>query len=173
MKLARYTWLFLCGICLVSQQSSGQAVSGKADDPVSSLPYDSSRIAVLRYDSTVHWPFDSTNHSAQLEAGDFRRLDSLISKAIVLYNLTVDSSQWKYSAIDTNRFNYKRQYLPVIDSKGHKLVFANFFCRHYDRDWKTRLFVVDDGGNCYFSMIVNLNTAEVKRLSVNGYAGFL
>ncbi|UOQ96128.1 hypothetical protein MUN81_12775 [Hymenobacter sp. 5317J-9] len=65
---------------------------------------------------------------------------------------------------------YKRQYVCVIDQKGDKLVWVNCFCQAYDNEWRTKLFLVDDGGNCYYSFIVNLTTGKYYNLLVNGEA---
>jgi hypothetical protein len=66
---------------------------------------------------------------------------------------------------------YKRQYVCVIDQKGDKLVWVNCFCQTYNDEWRTKLFWVDDGGNCYYSFIVNLTAGNYYNLLVNGYGG--
>jgi hypothetical protein len=63
-----------------------------------------------------------------------------------------------------------RQYVCVLDLKGDKLVWVNCFCSAYNNEWRTKLFMVDDGGNCYYSFIVNLTTGKYYNLFVNGEA---
>jgi hypothetical protein len=66
---------------------------------------------------------------------------------------------------------YEQQYVCVIDQKGDKLVWVNCFCQTYNDEWRTKLFWVDDGGNCYYSFIVNLTTGSYYNLLINGYGG--
>lgn len=72
--------------------------------------------------------------------------------------------------LQLNRFT--RQYVPVINAKGQKEVWINFFCSNAANStpWKSDILMVHDGGNCYFSMKVNLDTKAYYELSINGYA---
>lgn len=66
---------------------------------------------------------------------------------------------------------FKRQYVPVINDKGEKEIWINFFCDDLGNEtWKVDLVVVDDGGNCFFNLKVNLTNKSYSELSVNGYA---
>lgn len=65
----------------------------------------------------------------------------------------------------------KRQYVPVINEKGEKEVWVNFFCSDWGNDnWKNDIMMVHDGGNCYFNLKVNLTNKTYSELSINGYA---
>lgn len=74
----------------------------------------------------------------------------------------------KYFIIDLTR--YKRQYVAIINSKGEKEVWINCFCNTWDKNWKTNLIFVHDGGNCYFNLKINLTTRKYYELMVNGDA---
>jgi hypothetical protein len=86
-----------------------------------------------------------------------------ISKAHPDYNLKIDNF-----VIDLTR--YKRQYFPVINSAGQKEVWVNCFCNDFDKNWRTEMLIVDDGGNCYFNLTINLTTKTFSSFMVNGNA---
>ncbi|MGY5353441.1 hypothetical protein [Wenyingzhuangia sp. IMCC45467] len=66
---------------------------------------------------------------------------------------------------------YKRQYVPIINEKGEKKVWINFFCDNFGADnWKTEIVEVLDGGNCYYSIKINLKTKQYYDLRINGSA---
>ncbi len=65
---------------------------------------------------------------------------------------------------------YKRQYFPVINEKGDKEVWVNCFCRNIDGNWKEELILVQDGGNCFFQLKVNLKAKKYYEFTVNGNA---
>ena len=64
---------------------------------------------------------------------------------------------------------YKRQYLGVRP-KGRRVVFANFFCRDFGKDWRTEPVVVKDGGDCYFSVDYDVDKGSFSNLMINGEA---
>ena len=64
---------------------------------------------------------------------------------------------------------YKRQYVCVIDQHGNKLVWVNCFCHAYD-GWRSSIQLVMDGGNCFYSLVINLTTGKYDNLMVNGEA---
>ena len=75
--------------------------------------------------------------------------------------------------------NYKRQYLPVMNRYQEKMVWINCFCEkgsnlpHFSSNnpdqWQEEVIIVKDGGNCYFSVFLNLNTENFEQLMVNGF----
>ncbi|WP_019943581.1 hypothetical protein [Dyadobacter beijingensis] len=68
--------------------------------------------------------------------------------------------------------SYDRQYVAVINQQKEKEVWVNCECkRKYDTDsYKYRLVDVDDGGDCYFRVKVNLDKHKFHSFSVNGEA---
>jgi hypothetical protein len=64
---------------------------------------------------------------------------------------------------------YKRQYAGFIRS-SQRLIYASFFCDTFDDRWREQVFVVMDGGDCFFQVIYNLDEAKYERLMVNGEA---
>lgn len=66
---------------------------------------------------------------------------------------------------------FKRQYVPIINNEGQKEVWINLFCDEHGMEyWKNELFEVEDGGNCYYNLKINLETKKYYDLSINGYA---
>lgn len=64
---------------------------------------------------------------------------------------------------------YKIQYIPYINVQGEKEIFINGFCSSVGLRWKRRLIFAADGGNCYFSLRINLSTGDCLNVSTNGY----
>ena len=65
--------------------------------------------------------------------------------------------------------NYKRQYAGIVIN-GEKIIYANFFCHTFKKDWIKHEIFVMDGGDCYFRIKVNLEKGECFNLEVNGEA---
>ncbi|MER2999584.1 hypothetical protein [Pontibacter populi] len=69
-----------------------------------------------------------------------------------------------------NLGNYKIQYVPYLNEKGEKEIWINGFCNDFDKDWRRKIIHVFDGGNCYFTIRLNLTTGERLGIGTNGYA---
>jgi hypothetical protein len=66
---------------------------------------------------------------------------------------------------------YNRQYIATINENGEKEVWINCFCREEKfPNWKTEIVAVNDGGNYYFELTINLNTKKTMAFHVNGEA---
>ena len=86
--------------------------------------------------------------------------------------------------IKKNLENYYRQYVPYINENGERVIEINAFCEILENppnpekgitewtkmDWKNEYVMVDDGGNCYWQITINIDTKEYKDLMVNGVA---
>jgi hypothetical protein len=66
--------------------------------------------------------------------------------------------------------NYKIQYVPYLNEKGQKEIWINGFCDDFDLNWKKEIIFVHDGGNCYFTIQLNLSTGQCLEIVTNGYA---
>jgi hypothetical protein len=64
---------------------------------------------------------------------------------------------------------YKRQYAGLIRN-SQKLIYASFFCDTFNESWRRQVFVVMDGGDCFFQVIYNLDEEKYEGLMVNGEA---
>ena len=99
-------------------------------------------------------------------------------------------------SIDNNEFDflekptkqkvekYYRQYIPYINENGERIIEINAFCEILENppnpknginkwtkmNWKKEYVMVEDGGDCYWRIIINLDTKQYKDLMVNGVA---
>ncbi|MFT3934427.1 MAG: hypothetical protein QM726_12470 [Chitinophagaceae bacterium] len=134
------------------------------------ISFDTSNIAIIQFDTSVHWLFDSTSKPSGLTQSDILEIDSLFDKSITDYNAKVNEAAKKYYAIDLTKRKYKRQYVCAINKDGQKEVYINCFCDTFQDNWKKSLVQVDDGGNCFFNFKINLTTKKYFDFFVNGYA---
>jgi len=65
---------------------------------------------------------------------------------------------------------YKVQFVPYLNEKGEKEIWINGFCSNYHTDWKTEIVHAFDGGNCYFTVRLNLTNNKCIAVGTNGYA---
>lgn len=119
--------------------------------------------------------------SWQIKSGKPLELDS----ANVLYINTlldkfIDSSNNGDTTIQAmgqiGHFQYDRQLIPHVNLKNEKTVWINCFCNIEEhpysvryRDLNSGMILVDDGGNCYFSVFLNLENNKFYDLYVNGF----
>lgn len=64
---------------------------------------------------------------------------------------------------------YKRQYVGIVRN-GRKVIFSNFFCESFDIDWKLNPVAVDDGGDCFFTVVYDSTSDTFSALQINGEA---
>jgi hypothetical protein len=65
--------------------------------------------------------------------------------------------------------NYGRQYIGVQSGNKHRIVYINFFCDPKNNTNRKKEWVeVDDGGNCYFKMQIDLTDNKVLEFLENG-----
>jgi hypothetical protein len=65
---------------------------------------------------------------------------------------------------------YKVQFVPYLNEKGEKEIWINGFCSDHHTDWKTEIVHAFDGGNCYFTVRLNISTNKCIGVGTNGYA---
>lgn len=147
---------------------------------VSTHSIDTSNYAILKFDTTDTWLFKNAK-PANLTQTEIKEIEIILKQCIDAYNPdqkmqfdTISKAHPEYSlrvdnfVIDLSR--YKRQYFPVINSAGQKEVWVNCFCNDFDKNWRKEMLIVHDGGNCYFSLTINLVTKTFSRFIVNGDA---
>jgi hypothetical protein len=153
-------------------------VKPQNDNP--NLNIDTSRIAILPFDTVQNWVFIKAI-PADLTSDDLIAIETLFTKCIDEYNIEKEKEYLKMKEkqpksklsnddylIDTKR--HMRQYIAVINEKGEKEVWVNCFCGAGNQNWKTNLILVEDGGNCYFNLKINLTTGQYYEFMVNGDA---
>jgi hypothetical protein len=138
-------------------------------------------IAILPYIPVHHWTFTNAKKEASLTTDDMQEIEQLLKKCIDNYNPQQEKEYQKFiskfpgGTLTKNDFvidlkRYKRQYIAIINDKGEKEVWINCFCHTWDTNWRKELILVDDGGNCYFNLKINLTTKKYYDFSVNGMA---
>ncbi len=121
--------------------------------------------AVIKYDSKLHAFIFPKAVAAEIDETETAQIDSLICKAVAQH----DAKQNENSKIG-DLSEYKFQLISVLDEKSEKKVFVNAFCSPVDNKWKTELFIVTDGGKCFFNLGLNLTNNTFNNFSVNGDA---
>ena len=170
-------------LALLTSCGQGQNKNGATDNLISktdSITMDTSSIAIIKLDSTNSWLIKNSKPS-DLTIQELAEIEKIIERCLSDYNIEQKKQfeqlksenpdydfKVEHFVIEFSR--YRRQYIPTINSKGEKEVWINCFCRTYDRDWRKELIIVEDGGNCYFNLKVNLTTNKCFDLMVNGNA---
>ncbi len=65
--------------------------------------------------------------------------------------------------------DHKRQYAGYREG-GDRKIFINGFCDTDGNDWRERPVLVQDGGECFFTAIYNVDRDELERFRFNGEA---
>jgi hypothetical protein len=174
--LHRFTFLIsiLAGLAIASLMACGQITTNNPaymHPKQNDLPvFDTSNTAILPLSMIGNYVFDSSYTEAQLTREDMEKIDGLFRGCIDRYNLSMRQAKPAYIGIDLKSGKYKRQIIAATSRKGEKEVWINCFCQTHDRNWKTQLIEVDDGGECYFNMKINLSEKRCYDLVVNGSA---
>ena len=164
--------LLLSLIYLISCTTKSEketAVILEVDDifrPISEV--DSAIFVVLPFKEDYSRIFKNAT-ATELSSDDYEKIDNILEECIINYNKTLLDRNLK--PIDLP--NYKRQYIPVINSDGEKEVWVNCFCKHISShffDWKNQIVIVMDGGKCFFNLKINLTKMQYSDFMVNGEA---
>jgi len=99
---------------------------------------------------------------ANLNQKEINDIERILENSIEYYN------SFKNGYIDLNL--YKRQYVAVKNKEGETEVWVNCFCQTAGEKWKTEIIDIDDGGNCYFNLKINLTKSSYYDFIVNGEA---
>ena len=141
---------------------------------------DNSKIAVITYTKKKYnWLF-ATGKNTELTQSDFIVIENVLKESIEEYNpkqekrfAEITSKHPEYELEKKNFVisleRYKRQYIAIINEKGEKEVWVNCFCDE-KKYWKKDIVFVDDGGNCFFSLKINITKRKYYELQVNGSA---
>ena len=93
-------------------------------------------------------------------------IEKILKKAVESYNKEIKNNFFAIRPLAV----YRKQFVPVINRKGEKEVWVNCLCDDDDDDWKKGIIMVDDGGNCYFNLKINLTKKTFSQIMINGYA---
>lgn len=115
------------------------------------------KYAFFSYNSNHYDCFTGNVKSINLENRDLIVLDSILNSCIAQNS----------NLISRKAAEYNKQCIAIIDSSGEKIVWINLDCSTKDAKYYIRS--VDDGGDCYATLKINLTTLTYFDLSVNGY----
>jgi hypothetical protein len=147
---------------------------------VDSITIDTSVIAIIQFDTTYHWLFENARPT-ELDYAELKQIEKILNECIDEYN---PEQEQRFNEISTKYIDetfrltdfiieldrYKRQYVPVINEKGEKEIWINCFCGEWEGRDKNQILLVDDGGNCFFNLSINLSTEKYYGFMVNGVA---
>jgi len=140
-----------------------------------------SEYVILPFDASWYWIFKGVKQT-ELSKSELMEIEKIIESAVeennkqqndelIKHNNTYPDNQLTKTGYELKLEGFKRQYVPVINEKGEREIWVNFFCDDWgSKNWKSGLIRVKDGGNCYFNLKVNLETKTYSELSINGYA---
>ena len=125
---------------------------------------------VLKYKPEWYWVFEDASPS-DLSNEELVQIEEILQSAIANHNNHYKDDPEAFEQWGLELDKYKRQYVPVINQKGEKVIWMNFFCKNSNiKNQENEILLVLDGGNCYFNLKINLTTKQYSNLEVNGYA---
>ena len=162
--------IFLSALTIASCGQTKTNQTNKIKNVATVHPIDTSSIAIIPFDKSRDWLFDKTYSPSTLAQNEIEEIEKLLTDCINKYNEKLSSDKKVYFSIDLTKEKYKRQYVAAINKNGDKEVWINCLCQIHDDNWKNSIIMVDDGGNCYFNLKINLTKGKCYDLMVNGYA---
>lgn len=149
------------------------------DSVRTTIPVDTSIIAVLEYDKSQHYAFIK-GEKTTLNMIELQEIEDIIRKEVKNINILQKEKYAKLCRKYTNYWfrlenfiisleNHNRQYIPVINDKNEKEIWINLFCTNYNEYpyWKETVILVIDGGNCYFNLKINLTKKTYSDFKMN------
>jgi hypothetical protein len=143
---------------------------------------------VIQQDSI--WPLIhkyGVTSKAVLSTGELLRVDSLLEGCIKRNQSGLKIAKYENRI---GNFRFVKQCVPALNDKGEKIVWVNGICSGAldnmekmwaqpvkrkqkqflinEPYWKIHIIEVDDGGGCFWNVIVNLGTLSYSNLTVNG-----
>ncbi|MDX6748070.1 hypothetical protein SHK09_14835 [Polaribacter sp. PL03] len=140
-----------------------------------------SDFVIMTFNSEWYWIFKNAKPT-ELTQSELFEIEEILKIAIIEnnknqkiglieHNKKYPEYQQTETGFELKLDGYKRQYVPIINEKGEKEVWINFFCDDFGtNNWKTEIALVEDGGNCYYNIKINLKTKEYYELGINGNA---
>ena len=174
--------IIITAFLLLFLSSFGQTNKNKANKELTLINkhIDTSKFAVIQFDKKDTWLFKNVKLSS-LTLNEIEKVEISLEKCVNNYNREQQKQfetilkahptyKLKVENFVINLTKYKRQYFPVVNKKGEKEVWVNCFCNTWNKNWRKEMLKVEDGGNCYFNVIINLTKKSYYRLMVNGDA---
>lgn len=170
-------------LCLTIQTSSfGQ------EHKQHELEFDTTRQTIITYDEAGYLLDDYGYERGQFIQQDFLVIDSLITIAVLSHNQEHSELKLPHRIINLDEDNYRQQLVALTGTskkkgkvkgmtitwgqKGVRYAWVNCFCSYgpskRDSYWRTVFIQVDDGGKCYFNLMIDLTNKQYFDMEVNG-----
>ncbi|KAA9339683.1 hypothetical protein F0P96_03450 [Hymenobacter busanensis] len=138
---------------------------------------DTTRFAIMPPQAASAHRLPQSFKPAMLSAVELAAIDHMLQACVADFNTMQRQELSKRELapyIDKKQFfidlpRYKRQYVAVLNSRGEKEVWVNCFCSD-ETNWRTQIVDVDDGGNCFFNVTINLSKGIWHDMAANGTA---
>ncbi len=114
---------------------------------------------------TRAWSFGMTEIGKQKVDGAFTPDEALVAKAEAGLGAALQATK-EGKPIAAKLRSYKRQYVGLT-AAGKKKLYINAFCSD-EPGWLSAPVSVDDGGDCYFQIVYDVESGRFLELSVNG-----
>jgi len=122
------------------------------------------RYVILKY--SEHPVAFSKGSPATLNQTELATLSKLLNSVCEKHNSETHNADFQIKSLR----KYYFQLVPVKNQKGETEVWVNALCDISHYDWKKKVMMVMDGGNCYFNIKINITKGTNEILMVNGYA---
>jgi hypothetical protein len=185
MKKLLLALVLFSSCCILSFYSCRQSNTTKvAEIENKKFEIDTSRYSIIAWDSFDNWAGFHDATRTILANNEIQIIEQLLNECIDKYNPSQQAffdslskanpgADYLIQTFIIDLKMYKRQYVPVINSKGQKEVWVNCF-RMDDMDiddfsdWRNMIVYVSDGGNSFFNLKINLATKTYYDFRVNG-----
>jgi hypothetical protein len=99
----------------------------------------------------------------------------ILVEKLIIQHLDTVRNKWNQSVFVHERLRkYIRQYFGYINEKGERIIYINALLRNSDfipkKDWSNDLVTVEDGGNSYWGIKINLSTHQLFEFRTNSVA---
>ncbi|GEM_PF-715684 len=143
---------------------------------------DSTRFCVFEYNSGYHWIFPENSIKCELTNEDLKIAEQLLNQEIKKFNEEGEirsfylKEKFPDRHLNERQFSikleeYRRQYIIATSPTGDRILHINLFCGTEGFEfWREEYVSVDDGGNCFFQVLINISKMKLLDLSVNGVA---
>jgi len=167
-------FLLFCG-CMQANHTS-TAVQNKVP-----LKLDTSKYAILRFDTSENYYFDKKVKQDSLSNEDMPEVEHLLDSAITDYN-KIEGRYYEQSLRENHSIpaavydprikdisNYKRQLIVVKNLSGEKIIWVNCFNDYISHpNWRKYIVSERGGGTWFFNLKINLTSRRVYDFTVNG-----
>jgi hypothetical protein len=114
------------------------------------------------YNSQFYSFFSDNERPCDLDLNEISKIDSLVNLCITR----------NFEKLSLKPDDYFKQCIAVLNSDNEKVIWVNCLCKKNSIhvNFKYKVAETYDGGDCYFSLKINLTKLKYYELSINGLA---